>query len=642
MAKLLPKFYSLLKLLATVALFVGFSVDVNGQRTYSNEQSNSESGSTLLANWSVVNPDIAKNNNQSINYAELRTNVLVNLGTATAWLQTKFTGSVIPGGTTTYIKIGGTNLTSLLGLIGGGNIVVNAYTGATSSSNGTLIAQTNVSYEVLNTPAGLTYLAVTSTIPYNSVRVNLVAPALLGTSNLYIYHAFFETPGTGCSEAIATATRITGVLSLGATINNPNNAIDNNLNTNSAFAAGVGVGATLHQRVYFSSLSQTGDVATITLSVPPALLAAGVLGTFTITPYRGSTPLTSISYSSLLMGTDLLSLLNTGAKTTISFVPSGTFDRIEISLGSVVAVGTSLNIFEISRTPAKPTFPTATTPPAVKTVTICSGRTTTITPTAASTGNEIRWYDAQVGGTLKHTGNSYTTDALTENTNFYIATAKVGCSAESERVPVYVVVNSVSPGSLGSNQSICSGLLPTAFTNTAATGSGAITYQWQKSTDNATFANISGATTANYSESTALTKTTYYQRIATSTLNTVDCSAISNKITVTVNPLPTATVTGTIIVCQSATIPPSLTFTAANGTGPYTFTYKINNGTNQTISTTSGNSVSLTVSNAVPGTYTYTLVSVSNTQCSQPQTGTAVVTITPKPASPNLSIQVNN
>ena len=105
--------------------------------------------------------------------------------------------------------------------------------------------------------------------------------------------------------------------------------------------------------------------------------------------------------------------------------------------------------------------------------------------------------------------------------------------------------------------------------------------------------------------------------------------------TVTINPLPTATIAGTTAVCKDA-VSPEITFTGANGTAPYTFTYRINSGSNQTVSTISGNTVTVSAPTGITGTFTYTLVSVqdaSTTACSQAQSGTAVITVNPLPTA---------
>jgi hypothetical protein len=125
-----------------------------------------------------------------------------------------------------------------------------------------------------------------------------------------------------------------------------------------------------------------------------------------------------------------------------------------------------------------------------------------------------------------------------------------------------------------------------------------------------------------------------------------NCTDIINRVPVTINinPLPTALISGTASVCQSAPTP-SVIFTGANGTGPYTFTYTINAGTNQTISTTTGNSTSLLVPNAIPGEYKYLLVNVKDNggnQCLQAQSSLVTVTVTAKPQPPSLIINANN
>ena len=102
-----------------------------------------------------------------------------------------------------------------------------------------------------------------------------------------------------------------------------------------------------------------------------------------------------------------------------------------------------------------------------------------------------------------------------------------------------------------------------------------------------------------------------------------------------VSPLPTATISGGDNICQGADSP-VITFTGANGIAPYTFTYKINNGPNRTISTDSeSDTVTIQAPTDTPGTFTYTLVSVElrNTSgCSQPQTGEAVVVVVQAPS----------
>ncbi|MEJ7681481.1 MAG: Ig-like domain-containing protein [Segetibacter sp.] len=126
------------------------------------------------------------------------------------------------------------------------------------------------------------------------------------------------------------------------------------------------------------------------------------------------------------------------------------------------------------------------------------------------------------------------------------------------------------------------------------------------------------------------TQTTTY----TVTANTTNgCAPTTKDITITVNPLPTATISGTTAVCQNATRP-AITFTGTGGTAPYTFTYKIGTGANQTVVSGSGtNPVSVTVfaPTTTVGTFTYNLVSVQGQFCSNPQTGSATITVNPLP-----------
>ncbi len=104
------------------------------------------------------------------------------------------------------------------------------------------------------------------------------------------------------------------------------------------------------------------------------------------------------------------------------------------------------------------------------------------------------------------------------------------------------------------------------------------------------------------------------------------------QVEVTVNSLPTASITGNAEVCLGD-VGPTITFTGANGTAPYTFTYNIDGGPNQT-ATSTGDIATVAVPTTTAGTFIYNLVSVedaSSTACNQVQTGSVTVTVNSLP-----------
>ena len=139
-----------------------------------------------------------------------------------------------------------------------------------------------------------------------------------------------------------------------------------------------------------------------------------------------------------------------------------------------------------------------------------------------------------------------------------------------------VTVQSVpTAGSIGSDQTICNGGDPAAFTSsTDGTGDGLISYQWQSSINNSTYTNISGAVSSTYDVPSGLTVTTYYRRITVSTLNGVACQSVAtNVITVTVQSVPTAGIIATAqTICNGGD--PALFTSTTNGTGSGVISYK--------------------------------------------------------------------
>ncbi|WP_299100866.1 PKD domain-containing protein [uncultured Winogradskyella sp.] len=80
------------------------------------------------------------------------------------------------------------------------------------------------------------------------------------------------------------------------------------------------------------------------------------------------------------------------------------------------------------------------------------------------------------------------------------------------------------------------------------------------------------------------------------------------------NLLPSATISGGgVTVCQNEELAPQITFTGSAGTQPYVFSYRVNGGAIQTVSTTGTNdSVNIAADISNVGTVTYTLVSVED------------------------------
>ncbi|MFD2286622.1 T9SS type B sorting domain-containing protein [Pedobacter petrophilus] len=137
----------------------------------------------------------------------------------------------------------------------------------------------------------------------------------------------------------------------------------------------------------------------------------------------------------------------------------------------------------------------------------------------------------------------------------------------------------------------------------------------------------SSGNTATIAAPSAVAGTFVYNLVAVADVN---CSQPqTGAATVTVRPLPIATITGTTAVCNF-NVSPVITFTGAAGTAPYTFTYTLNGSSNRTV-TTNGTTATLTVPTGTVGTSVYTLVSVTDAFATQTQTGNATITVNPLP-----------
>ena len=151
----------------------------------------------------------------------------------------------------------------------------------------------------------------------------------------------------------------------------------------------------------------------------------------------------------------------------------------------------------------------------------------------------------------------------------------VSCGETKYTGSVKVTVNpTLSVGGISGTQTVCYNGNPSVLTNTTppSGGNGSYTYQWQVSTNNSSWSNISGATSSTYDPST-LTSDRWYRRQVTSCGETKQSASVK----VTVNPtLVAGSIGNAQTVCYNGD-PTTLTNTAlpSAGNGSYTYQWQV-------------------------------------------------------------------
>ena len=172
--------------------------------------------------------------------------------------------------------------------------------------------------------------------------------------------------------------------------------------------------------------------------------------------------------------------------------------------------------------------------------TVCTGTNSTTLTLTGSTG-AIQWQSASPLATSTYsnitgaTSATYTASNLTATT-FYKAVVTSGvCPAATTTAAVGVTVSPIAVATaITGGGSTCFGTVKVLTLSTGYVGS----IQWQTSTNNVNFTNISAATAATYSVAATTVAGTYYYRAV---LSSGACSpATTASVSVTVSPKPVA------------------------------------------------------------------------------------------------------
>jgi hypothetical protein len=228
--------------------------------------------------------------------------------------------------------------------------------------------------------------------------------------------------------------------------------------------------------------------------------------------------------------------------------------------------------------------------------TICQGSIPTQLFVGSTTGT-INWqYSTDnvtfttIPNTNSNTLSSAAMGSLNVNTYYRVEATNSPCASVYSNSILITVVPASNPGTISSNQTICTGTQPSPLVSVGSNG----TLQWQMSTNNSTWTNITGATSSTLSSSQmgTLSATRYYRLVATNSI----CSPVnSSSIIITVSSNSTVgSITPNQNVC-SGNSPTSINLSTFNGSiqwqiatsasGPFV---NIGNGTNPLLSTQIG------------------------------------------------------
>ncbi|MEO6174872.1 MAG: gliding motility-associated C-terminal domain-containing protein [Flavobacterium circumlabens] len=232
---------------------------------------------------------------------------------------------------------------------------------------------------------------------------------------------------SNCLQANAQVTTLDpGLLCVGCGATNPGGSVDGNINTAATLTIPIGVlGSYIQQTLTFASAGQAGDIIDVELEVPGGLLDISALSYITLATYNGVTYNNDrVAINNNLLNVQLLS----GNRFKASFTTAAVFDRVEVRLGGVATLLTSVNIYGASYRYPNAVIAGATT--------ICAGDVALLT--AASTGTEtFTWYDSPTGGSVVAVNP---TVVLNNTTTYYVEAARGAC-INSVRQPVTITVN---------------------------------------------------------------------------------------------------------------------------------------------------------------------------------------------------------
>ncbi len=366
-------------------------------------------------------------------------------------------------------------------------------------------------------------------------------------------------------------------------------------------------------------------IPSVTIAAAPAgPVCAGANITFTATPTNGGP---GVAYQWTVNGNNVGNNSATFSSTTLN---NGDNVQVTITSNALCASPTTAQSNIITANILPLVTPSVTIAPSVAGA-ICAGTniTYTATPTNGGAAPTYAWY---VNNNLQpgNTGNTFTLSSPANNTTVYvIMTSNAACltQATGTSPTTTLTVNPLPSATFTGGATVCQGQNANLTINLTGTGPFNNLQVWNttSATPVQTLNGVAGPT-ATFTTGTA---GTYF----ISEVNDANCpnTANSPQVTVTVNALPTATLSASTAICANGTHNFNITFTGAAD-----FDYFVQTPANALpqgpFNSLTANAV-LAGNPVFPGNYLITSVTDNNGCVSNAASNTSVLTVNPLPTA---------
>ncbi|SMO49869.1 gliding motility-associated C-terminal domain-containing protein [Saccharicrinis carchari] len=249
------------------------------------------------------------------------------------------------------------------------------------------------------------------------------------------------------------------------------------------------------------------------------------------------------------------------------------------------------------------------------------------------------YYNINGGSTLSVTSASGKTATLPVATNtpgvytYELLSVSDGSTSTCQQVQngsATVTVNALPKAEISGTSTVCLNDVPVEVMFSGSGGTPPYTFSYTINDGDLNMVSTNGGSSVSVNAPTDAVGVFVYDLVGVQDQSNTMCENVaSGSATISVSELPLASISGTTAVCRGSAMP-RVTFVGSNGVAPYTFTYSINNGDEQAITTQRGNTVSVGVPTNEAGVYTYALLNVQDSKsnpCSNLQTGSATVQI---------------